>query len=142
VFRVWKQSFFFFRVEGVAVLCICIRWNYVTSFIIICLLVFSILSTMYKLHEAGKLCYDWRVVCVKTGVLMWYVRMLIIFLCLLQKKCSGTNILTSLEHSLTEKLRILRLLISGGWNWLLKSEYHFTSAHKYALSAFQLVNIK
>jgi hypothetical protein len=30
----------------------------------------------------------------------------------------------------------------GGWNWLLKSEYHFTSAHKYALSVFQLVNIK
>ena len=29
------------------------------------------------------------------------------------KKYSSTNILTSLEHSLTEKLRILRLLISG-----------------------------
>jgi hypothetical protein len=58
VFRVWKQSLYcFFGDEGVAVLCIWIRWNYVTSLIIICLLVFSILSIMYKLHRAGKLCF-------------------------------------------------------------------------------------
>jgi hypothetical protein len=31
-----------------------------------------------------------------------------------EKKCSCTNILTSLENSLMEKMRILRLLISGG----------------------------
>jgi hypothetical protein len=67
---------------------------------------------MYKLHGAGKLSLKCSV-CDNGYVGMIYEDVDNILLSF-GKKYSSKNILTSLDQTLTEKLRILIQLISGG----------------------------